>query len=178
MRSRGYAPEIVHAHDWQAAMTLAYMRYGQAAAVPTVMTVHNLAFQGKFPADDFPHCLACRRKPWRSTASNIMAASASSRRGCRRRSAITTVSPNYGQEIRTPDFGMGLDGLLEPACDDLHGIVNGIDTDIWNPAYRPASVQKPIRRDRSRGARPTSAPWRSASDSIMTTVRSCASSAD
>jgi len=69
---KGYAPDIVHAHDWQAAMTLAYLRY-DGLAMPTVMTVHNLAFQGRFPLSTFP-ISGCRRRRCPSTASNITAA--------------------------------------------------------------------------------------------------------
>ncbi len=129
----GYAPGLVHAHDWQAAMTLAYLRYGNASALPTVMTVHNLAFQGKFPATVFPalglppHAMALDGVEYYGGIGFLKA-------GLQAASAITTVSPTYAQEIRTPEFGMGLDGLLNLRAGDLHGIVNGIDTDIWNPA--------------------------------------------
>ncbi|MBN9068257.1 MAG: glycogen synthase GlgA [Rhizobiales bacterium] len=117
----GYVPDIVHAHDWQAAMTLAYLRYDDAA-LPTVMTVHNLAFQGQFPTSIFPEL--------------GLPASALSVDG-QAASAITTVSPTYAQEIRTPEFGMGLDGMMNARAGDLFGIVNGIDTDIWNPETDP-----------------------------------------
>ena len=129
----GYAPGLVHAHDWQAAMTLAYMRYGKAAAVPTVITVHNLAFQGKFPATIFP-LLGLPPQAMALDGVEYYGGVGFLKAGLQAASAITTVSPTYGQEIRTPDFGMGLDGLLNLRASDLHGIVNGIDTDIWNPA--------------------------------------------
>jgi starch synthase len=127
----GYAPDIVHAHDWQAAMTLAYLRYG-AAVVPTVMTVHNLAFQGQFPASIFPElglpasALALDGVEYYGGVGYLKA-------GLQAAAAITTVSPTYAQEIRTPEFGMGLNGLMNVRAGDLYGIVNGIDTDIWNP---------------------------------------------
>jgi starch synthase len=114
----GYSPDIVHAHDWQAAMTLAYLRY-DGATKPTVMTVHNLAFQGQFPASIFPEL-------------GLPSSAAG---------AITTVSPTYAQEIRMPEFGMGLDGLMNARADHLHGIVNGIDTDHWNPETDPHLVK-------------------------------------
>lgn len=78
-----YEPDIVHAHDWQAAMTLAYMRYGKAVGTPSVITVHNLAFQGQFGADIFAG-LGLPARRWRWTASSITAAWASSRPACRR----------------------------------------------------------------------------------------------
>jgi starch synthase len=128
----GYAPGLVHAHDWQAAMTLAYMRYGKASAVPTVMTVHNLAFQGKFPAAVFP-ALGLPPQAMALDGVEYYGGVGFLKAGLQAASAITTVSPTYAQEIRTPEFGMGLDGLINQRAGQLHGIVNGIDTDIWNP---------------------------------------------
>lgn len=128
----GYKPDVVHAHDWQSAMTLAYMRYGEAAAVPSVMTVHNLAFQGQFAASIFaglglpPQAMALDGVEYYGGVGFLKA-------GLQAASTITTVSPTYAQEIRSPAFGMGLDGLLNLRAPELHGIVNGIDVDIWNP---------------------------------------------
>ena len=129
----GYAPGLVHAHDWQAAMTLAYMRYGAASSLPTVMTVHNLAFQGQFPASVFP---SLGLPPQAMTLDGVeyYGGVGFLKAGLQAASAITTVSPTYAQEIRTPEFGMGLDGLVNLRAGDLFGIVNGIDTEIWNPA--------------------------------------------
>ncbi len=128
-----YQPDIVHAHDWQAAMTLAYLRYGPPQPIPTVMTVHNLAFQGQFPASVFPllglppHAMALDGVEYYGGVGFLKG-------GLQAASAITTVSPTYAREIRTPAFGMGLDGLLNLRSADLTGIVNGIDVSIWNPA--------------------------------------------
>ena len=132
----GYLPDLVHAHDWQAAMTLAYMRYGMAARVPTVMTVHNLAFQGQFGAAIFgelglpPHAMMIDGVEYYGGVGFLKA-------GLQAATAITTVSPTYAHEIRTVDFGMGLHGLLNTRAADVFGIVNGIDTDVWNPESDP-----------------------------------------
>ena len=139
-------------------MTLAYMRYGGAVGIPTVMTVHNLAFQGQFGADDLR-----RARP----AAAAMALDGVEyyggvgylKAGLQAAWAITTVSPTYAQEIRTPEFGMGLDGLLTMRSADLVGIVNGIDTDIWNPetddpllaANYTREVDEETRRQPARG---------------------------
>jgi starch synthase len=129
----GYRPDIVHAHDWQAAMTPAYMRYGKAAGVPSLVTVHNLAFQGRFSADIFaglglpPQAMTVDGVEYYGGVGFLKA-------GLQAAWAITTVSPTYAQEIRTPEFGMGLDGLINLRAGDLYGIANGIDVDIWNPA--------------------------------------------
>jgi starch synthase len=137
---KGYAPDIVHAHDWQAAMTLAYLRYDDAA-IPSVMTVHNLAFQGQFPVSIFPQlglpasALALDGVEYYGGVGYLKA-------GLQAASVITTVSPTYAQEIRTPEFGMGLDGMMNVRAGDLQGIVNGIDTDIWNPETDPHLARK------------------------------------
>jgi starch synthase len=129
----GYRPDIVHAHDWQAAMTLAYMRYGKAVATPTVMTVHNLAFQGQFGAGVFGE-LGLPAEAMTVDGVEYYGGVGFLKAGLQAAWAITTVSPTYAQEIRSPEFGMGLDGLINMRADDLYGIVNGIDTDIWDPA--------------------------------------------
>ena len=129
----GYLPDIVHAHDWQAAMTLAYARYGKAVTTPTVMTIHNLAFQGRYPAAIFGQ-LGLPGEAMALDGVEYYGGVGYLKAGLQAAWAITTVSPTYAQEIRSPEFGMGLDGLINMRSVDLHGIVNGIDTDIWNPA--------------------------------------------
>tara|TARA_R110002020_G_scaffold316361_6_gene531485 strand:- start:7577 stop:9028 length:1452 start_codon:yes stop_codon:yes gene_type:complete len=128
----GWIPDIVHAHDWQAGLTPAYMKHGKAVATPTVMTVHNLAFQGQFGPDIFPD-LGLPQSDFAMTGLEYYGDVSFLKGGLQMASAITTVSPTYAQEIRTPDFGMGLDGLINARADALHGIVNGIDTKVWDP---------------------------------------------
>lgn len=128
----GWRPDIVHAHDWQAAMAPAYMRYGGAPAVPTVVTVHNLAFQGQFGAEIFP-ALGLPPAAMSLDGVEYYGGVGFLKAGLQSAWAITTVSPTYAQEIRTPEFGMGLDGLINLRAGDLHGIVNGIDTAVWDP---------------------------------------------
>lgn len=129
----GWAPDVVHAHDWQAAMAPAYMKYGGAPAVPTVMTVHNLAFQGQFGAEIFP-ALGLPHAAMALDGVEYYGGVGFLKAGLQTAWAITTVSPTYAQEIRTPEFGMGLDGLVNARAADLSGIVNGIDTGVWDPA--------------------------------------------
>ncbi|MET3591269.1 starch synthase [Mesorhizobium shonense] len=129
----GYQPDIVHAHDWQSAMTLAYMRYGKAVGVPSLITVHNLAFQGQFGAGIFGE-LGLPGVAMQLDGVEYYGGVGFLKAGLQAAWAITTVSPTYAQEIRSPEFGMGLDGLINMRATDLHGIVNGIDVDIWNPA--------------------------------------------
>lgn len=128
----GYQPDIVHAHDWQAAMTLAYLRYGKKPAPPSVMTVHNLAFQGQFPASIFPE-LGLPAGAMTLDGVEYFGGVGFLKAGLQAASAITTVSQTYAQEIRSPEFGMGLDGLINVRADRLHGILNGIETEQWDP---------------------------------------------
>jgi len=126
---QGYVPQVVHAHDWQSAMAPAYMRYGRAAGTPSVVTVHNLAFQGQFPAGIFGE-LGLPAEAMAIDGVEYYGGVGFLKAGLQAASAITTVSPTYAREIATPEFGMGLDGLIRQRADDLHGIVNGIDVEM------------------------------------------------
>jgi starch synthase len=128
----GFIPDVVHAHDWQAGLAMAYLAYAGARRPATVMTVHNLAFQGQFPAD----LLARLRLPPQSyTIDGVehYGAIGFLKAGLQLADRITTVSPTYAQEIQTAPAGCGLEGLLRWRSAVLSGIRNGIDTDVWNP---------------------------------------------
>lgn len=127
-----FVPDIVHVHDWQSALTPVYMKYGSAPATPSVMTVHNLAFQGQYAADIFP-ALGLPQHAYSVDGLEYYGGVGFLKGGLQCSWAITTVSPTYAQEIRTPEFGMGLDGLINARQGGVHGIVNGIDTGVWNP---------------------------------------------
>ncbi|MEW9806880.1 glycogen synthase GlgA [Mesorhizobium sp. ZMM04-5] len=127
-----FVPDLVHVHDWQAALTLAYMRYGKAADTPSVITVHNLAFQGRFGAGIFAE-LGLPVAAMSLDGVEYYGGVGYLKAGLQAAWAITTVSPTYAVEIGTPEFGMGLDGLIAQRAEDLTGIVNGIDVDIWDP---------------------------------------------
>jgi starch synthase len=136
-----FAPDIVHAHDWQAALTAAYLHYDGARRPGTVITVHNLAFQGHFPAELL--------EPLGLPADSLVIDGVEYfggigflKAGLQFSDRITTVSPTYAREIMTPEWGMALDGLLRRRADVVHGIVNGIDVDVWDPendAHLPQS---------------------------------------
>jgi starch synthase len=127
-----FVPDVVHAHDWQAALAPAYMKYGKAHATPSVMTVHNLAFQGQYAGDIFP-ALGLSESANSVDGVEYYGGVGFLKGGLQCAWAITTVSPTYAQEIRTPEFGMGLNGLINARQGQVHGIVNGIDADVWNP---------------------------------------------
>jgi starch synthase len=133
---KGWKPDLVHAHDWQAAMTLAYMRFGAAVAVPKVVTIHNLAFQGRFGADIFAQ-LGLPPEAWGVDGVEYYGGTGFLKAGLVSADAITTVSRTYAEEIRQPANGMGLDGLITGRADKLHGILNGIDVGLWDPAADP-----------------------------------------
>lgn len=135
----GYQPAVVHGHDWQAGLLPAYLHFwGDAADAgttrpPSVMTVHNLAFQGQFDA----RLLGALRLPPQALSIHgveYYGAIGFLKAGLRLANHITTVSPTYAREICTPEGGMGLDGLLRSRGSAVSGILNGIDTDVWNPA--------------------------------------------
>jgi starch synthase len=129
----GFAPDILHAHDWQAALAPAYLAYAAGPRPRTVMTVHNLAFQGQYPAGMLsalrlpPHAFDANGVEYYGMIGFLKA-------GLFFADRITTVSPRYAAEIRTAEAGMGLQGLLAARADVLSGIVNGIDEAEWNPA--------------------------------------------
>ncbi len=130
---KDYQPALVHAHDWQAALTPAYMRHGRAHAVPAVMTIHNIAFQGRFDPSIFP-ILGLPLSAFGVDGVEYYGGVGYLKAGLFYADAITTVSPAYAAEILSPAQGMGLQGLLNTRSDRLHGILNGIDTSEWNPA--------------------------------------------
>jgi starch synthase len=128
--------DLLHAHDWQAGLAPAYLALADQPRPATVLTVHNLAFHGLaepalIPALRLPpaafamHGYECWGKVGFLKAGLYYA------------DAITTVSPTYAHEITTPEHGMGLDGLLRARRAVLHGILNGIDTAVWDPATDP-----------------------------------------
>lgn len=130
--------DLLHAHDWQAGLAPAYLRFAPRGGrtVPAVMTIHNMAFQGHFGAEVFagldlpPHAFALDGVEYHGGVSFLKA-------GLEAAQAITTVSPTYAREIRSAEFGMGLEGLIRSRGARVHGIVNGIDTAQWNPAADP-----------------------------------------
>ena len=99
---------------------------------PSVMTVHNLAFQGRYGADIFP-ALGLPAQANGVDGVEYYGGVGYLKAGLQSAWAVTTVSPTYAREIRTPEFGMGLDGLLNARSSSVHGIVNGIDVDVWDP---------------------------------------------
>ena len=128
-----YRPAVIHAHDWQAALVPAYRHYAGADAPPVVLTIHNLAFQGRFPRD-LLGAIGLPDAAFTLDGVEYYGEIGYLKAGILFADAITTVSPTYATEIASETGGMGLGGLLAGRGDDLVGILNGIDTEVWNPA--------------------------------------------
>jgi starch synthase len=142
----GWPPDILHCHDWHAGLLPLYLKTIYSwdpifAGAQTVVTVHNLAYQGVFDGEvaeefGFPDGAALRHPiEARDGAVNFLATA------IRNADAVTTVSPTYAREIMTPDQGMGLDGVLRARTDLPIGILNGVDYEVWDPQNDPLIPQ-------------------------------------
>jgi starch synthase len=151
---RGTPPAIVHAHDWQAGLAPVYLNTIFAShpvlrGIPSVFTIHNIAYQGVFEADWLPRLdlgwdeLGVDRMEFWSRMSFLKGAINTA-------TMITTVSRRYAEEIQTPEFGAGLDGVLKRRRDRLVGISNGIDTSVWD-AERDQYLPAPYSAERLDG---------------------------
>ncbi|MEM9975796.1 MAG: glycogen synthase GlgA [Pseudomonadota bacterium] len=130
-----WTPEVVHAHDWQAGLTPYYL-HRDGTGVASVMTIHNIAFHGLAPAALMDQ-LGLDRADYTEAGFEYWDGISALKAGLNFATKLTTVSPSYARELMTPEFGMGLDGVLRQRADDLSGILNGIDTEVWNPASDP-----------------------------------------
>jgi starch synthase len=132
-----WKPDVLHAHDWHAGLAPAYLRAREretgVARVPSVMTVHNLAYQGVFPAGEFS-VLQLPADFFSVNGVEFYGHLSFLKAGLFYADRITTVSPTYAREIQTHAQGAGLDGLLRTRTHDISGILNGVDQTVWNPA--------------------------------------------
>lgn len=132
----GWRPDLVHTHDWQSALTSVYMRHGMESAVPSVLTIHNLAFQGQFPLQGLPD-LGLPAEAYTIDCLEYYGDVSFLKGGIQTADMLTTVSPTYAREILSEGLGMGMEGVLRARRRSLRGIVNGIDTDVWSPERDP-----------------------------------------
>ena len=134
-----WEPDLVHLHDWQAALTSAYLHYdpalaaGTATRPATVLTIHNLAFQGLFDGA-VTTALGLPATAMDVNGLEYWGHLSFLKAGVLWADHLSTVSPTYAREIVTPAHGMGFDGLLRARAHQLTGIVNGIDDTVWDPA--------------------------------------------
>jgi starch synthase len=128
----GWRADVVHAHDWQAALTPVYLHLAHDPAPPTLLTIHNLAFQGLFPAATLAE-LRLPRERFTTDGYEYYGQLSFLKAGVLQAEHLSTVSPTYAREILTHESGMGFDGILVQRADRLSGIVNGIDDHEWDP---------------------------------------------
>ena len=126
-----WAPDVVHANDWQTALVPVYLdAFGGASRCASLLTIHNIGYQGVFPLDDMALTgldLRHDRSLEHFGSMNLLKA------GIEHSTLVSTVSRSYSREVQTSAFGCGLDGVLRSRTDDLFGILNGIDTEDWDP---------------------------------------------
>ena len=141
MRSLDMDVDILHGHDWQAGLVPLFLRaaedrYSTNLAIRTVHTIHNIAFQGLFPMRSF-YRTNLPEELMGIDGVEYFGQVSSMKAGILFADRVTTVSPQYAQEIQTAEFGCGLEGVIQTRVEDLIGLINGIDTAVWNPATDP-----------------------------------------
>jgi starch synthase len=142
LRLTDFKADIVHCHDWQTGLLPVFLReaerrYAVTLALKTVFTIHNIAYQGVFPRKSY----ALTNLPEELMTIDGMEyydQMCMLKAGIVYADKVTTVSAQYAREIQTPEFGNGMDGVIGTRLDDLHGLLNGIDTAVWNPATDPS----------------------------------------
>ena len=143
----GWQPDVVHCHDWQSALSCAHLALGSLGQEPffssmgTVFTIHNLAYQGLFPKDQWP-LTQLPEAAFSLDGLEFYGQLNCLKGGLVSAGILTTVSPTYVREIQTKEFGCGLEGVLGTRQDDLVGILNGIDPDEWNPQADPYTASR------------------------------------
>ncbi|MXQ09408.1 glycogen synthase GlgA [Alphaproteobacteria bacterium GH1-50] len=144
----GWKPELLHCHDWQAGLAPYYLMK-RDRPVPSLITIHNIAFQGLAPADRMG-ALRLDGVDFNADGIEYWGQVSALKAGLVYSDRITTVSPTYARELMTHEFGMGMEGLLQARAGDLSGILNGIDLDVWNPATDPEIATFKTARGKSR----------------------------
>lgn len=135
-----WIPDVLHGHDWQAALVPVYLntweREREFKDTAGVLTVHNLGYQGVFPKTDI-NLTQLRWEHFHDSGFEFYDRLNFLQAGIKNADIITTVSPTYSREIQTPAFGFDMDGILRGRNGDLFGVLNGIDYEVWNPESDP-----------------------------------------
>jgi starch synthase len=133
-----WQPDVVHLHDWQAALTPIYLQMEKSKNKPaTVLTIHNIAFQGIVDAGMLGR-LGLPKSGFTKDGFEYYGKISALKAGIVFSDRVSTVSPTYATELLSPEFGMGLEGVLRVRSTDFSGILNGIDLDAWSPPYKTA----------------------------------------
>lgn len=141
LKHMGSPVDVIHCHDWQTGLVPAYLKTVYRddpllGSTATLFTIHNIGYQGLFPQEKLavcglpPRVLHMEGLEYWGQISLLKA-------GIVYADALTTVSPSYAREIQTPEFGLGMEGILQKRVKDLHGILNGADYDLWSPDKDP-----------------------------------------
>ncbi|MFD0979462.1 glycogen synthase GlgA [Tropicimonas aquimaris] len=150
----GWKPDVLQAHDWQGGLAPVYLqRMGASHTTGSVMTIHNIAFTGSAGADMI-HRLRLPMQGYNAGGYEFYGRISALKAGISYADKVNTVSPTYAKELTTEAFGMGFDGTLKYKGKDFTGILNGIDTDAWNPETDPniATYKAPRAKTRAREA--------------------------
>jgi starch synthase len=131
-----WKPDVLHCHDWQSGLAAAYLHYLHPQHAPVLLTIHNLAFQGKFNRATLGE-VGLPEAAWAMDGVEFYGDLSFLKAGVQFADWIATVSPTYAREIQTDAGGMGMAGLLRGKAGRLSGILNGIDSSVWNPATDP-----------------------------------------
>lgn len=132
-----WAPDLVHAHDWQGGLAPYYIARSEArGSVASVLTIHNIAFQGLVPYARL-QALRLAAQDFHPEGLEYWGQISTMKAGIVFADRVTTVSPTYAEELLTPEFGMGMEGVLNARRAQFTGILNGIDTDAWSPEHDP-----------------------------------------
>jgi starch synthase len=134
-----WTPDVVHGHDWPGALAAVHLdtaETGRLSHTASMLTIHNVGYQGDFPIDEFAHTGLDSAQFFElgfgfDGMVNLLQA------GIFNADLLTTVSPTYAEEIQTPEYGHGLDGLLRQRSDDLFGVLNGVNYQVWDPETDP-----------------------------------------
>lgn len=137
LKKLDFTPDVIHCNDWQTGLVPAYLKTLYAKDeffknTSTIFTVHNLGYQGKFWALDMP----MTNLPWEIFNINgieYYGDISFLKSGLMFSDVLSTVSKGYSREIQTPEFGLGMEGVLQYRKKDLYGIVNGVDYEVWSP---------------------------------------------
>lgn len=137
---KNWLPDIVHCNDWQSGLTPAYMKLSYPSPAKSVFSVHNLAFQGCYDAS-MVEKLSLPRSSFQINGLEFYGQLSFLKGGVFYADTLSTVSPTYAREIQTAEYGFGMQGLLDLRGHEIHGILNGIDVNEWNPATDPHLIK-------------------------------------
>lgn len=133
---RNWIPDVVHCNDWQSGLTSAFLHHSSARHATSIISIHNLAFQGNF-SPDWVQRLGLPADSYQMNGVEYYGQMSFLKAGVYYADSIATVSPTYAQEIQTEQYGFGMQGLLAARGHEIRGILNGIEIQEWNPATDP-----------------------------------------